>query len=285
MAPYVGAPEIKARRLVLAVEYHGQIGNPGKYKGVTGNAIDEQILLFGLYEKDRLFFMRDYLENAKIEDPVVIDVGANTGNHALFLSRVAARVHAFEPYPPVIRRFRDNLALNPEIQNIELHEVGLGEKEAELPFVPPRDDNAATGSFRTEGRTNAASSSFARLKVVVGDEWLQGEEVGSVALVKIDVEGFEEAVLRGLRQLLTLHRPVVVVEVAVLPVGTIDSLQMLDSLFPENYEFLTFDHTLDGALSGRYHLQPLTQRVFNADSRQQLDLVAYPRERATVLPY
>ena len=31
MAPYVGAPEIKARRLVLAVEYHGQIGNPGQY--------------------------------------------------------------------------------------------------------------------------------------------------------------------------------------------------------------------------------------------------------------
>ena len=31
MAPYVGAPEIKARRLVLAVEYHGQIGNPGLY--------------------------------------------------------------------------------------------------------------------------------------------------------------------------------------------------------------------------------------------------------------
>ena len=29
MAPYVGAPEIKARRLVLTVEYHGQIGNPG----------------------------------------------------------------------------------------------------------------------------------------------------------------------------------------------------------------------------------------------------------------
>ncbi len=30
MAPYVGAPEIKARRLVLTVEYHGQIGNPGQ---------------------------------------------------------------------------------------------------------------------------------------------------------------------------------------------------------------------------------------------------------------
>ncbi len=27
--PYVGAPEIKARRLVLAVRYHSEIGNPG----------------------------------------------------------------------------------------------------------------------------------------------------------------------------------------------------------------------------------------------------------------
>ena len=35
MAPYVGAPEIKARRLVLAVEYHGQIGNPGYQGGLA----------------------------------------------------------------------------------------------------------------------------------------------------------------------------------------------------------------------------------------------------------
>ena len=36
MAPYVGAPEIKARRLVLTVEYHGQIGNPGYVSGEGG---------------------------------------------------------------------------------------------------------------------------------------------------------------------------------------------------------------------------------------------------------
>ena len=28
-APYVGAPEIKARWAVLAVRYHSEIGNPG----------------------------------------------------------------------------------------------------------------------------------------------------------------------------------------------------------------------------------------------------------------
>ena len=38
MAPYVGAPEIKARRLVLTVEYHGQIGNPDKTGTVNGGS-------------------------------------------------------------------------------------------------------------------------------------------------------------------------------------------------------------------------------------------------------
>ena len=37
MAPYVGAPEIKARRLVLTVEYHGQIGNPRSIRLLSGS--------------------------------------------------------------------------------------------------------------------------------------------------------------------------------------------------------------------------------------------------------
>ena len=39
MAPYVGAPEIKARRLVLTVEYHGQIGNPGQDTAVDKDGL------------------------------------------------------------------------------------------------------------------------------------------------------------------------------------------------------------------------------------------------------
>ena len=34
MVPYVGAPKLKAQRLVLAIRYHSQIGNPGFYIGV-----------------------------------------------------------------------------------------------------------------------------------------------------------------------------------------------------------------------------------------------------------
>jgi hypothetical protein len=121
------------------------------YKGKTGAPVDEQVLLFGLYEKDRLFFMREFLKRAGEDKAIVIDDGANTGNHSLFLSRCVpqGKVHAFDPFPPAIRRLRENLAANPEIRNIEVHEHGLSDNRADLPFVAPTNENEGSGSVQT----------------------------------------------------------------------------------------------------------------------------------------
>ena len=113
-----------------------------KYQGHTGNVIDEYVLRYGAWEKDHLFFVRDYLKNLNEPNAVVIDVGANTGHHTLFYSRHAARVLAFEPFPPVIATFKQNLALNPHVTNGELCEVGLGD--------------ASTSRTRTSGRSRSS---------------------------------------------------------------------------------------------------------------------------------
>lgn len=254
-----------------------------KYHGVSGPVVDELVLMFGLYEKDRLFFVRDYLRNATIDGAVAIDVGANTGNHSLFLSRIASKVHAFEPYPPALVKFRKNLELNPEIRNIELHEVGLGDAEAELPFVRPMTNDPGSGSFRLERGQEAGYDTFeSKLKVVVGDQWLASRESGPVAVIKIDVEGFEGPVLKGLKQTLAKHRPLVVVEVGFPPVGTIATWEEFVGLFPDGYEFMIFLNYVDGAVRGNYQLRPLTPELFQADWRR--DLVAYPRERQSAVP-
>jgi hypothetical protein len=86
-----------------------------------------------------------------------------------------------------------------------------------------------------------------------------------------------------MRETMIRDRPVVVVEVGVLPTGTIDSLARLRSLFPPDYDFLAFENGLQGAVGGRYSLRRLTNRVF-AELRSKLDVVAYPREQAAVVP-
>lgn len=255
-----------------------------RYKGLSGSVEDEQILMFGLYEKDRLYFMRDYLQKAAVPGAVVIDGGANTGNHSMFLSRFAAKVHSFEPYPPVIVRFHDNLAANPDIRNIELHEVGLGEHEAELPFVHGPGIEPGGGSFR-EARAGLPGYEVGeqKLKIVAADEWLAGRESGPIVLVKLDVEGFEEAVLHGMKKIMEANRPVLVVEVGDQPEGTITSIEQLRGLFPADYDLLAFDNTLQAAIDGKYRLLSLTPEVFGSALRQKLDVVAFPRERASLV--
>lgn len=256
-----------------------------KYQGESNNLIDEEVLVFGAFEKERLFFLRDYLAGAGVAEPVALDVGANTGHHSLFLSRHAARVHAFEPFPPVIRKFRHNLALNPDIRNIVLHEVGLGSESAELPFLEPPADNHGVGTFRLEGAdASGRQQSSRRLRIVAGDEWLRDKESGTVAVVKMDVEGFEEAALKGLGQTLRRHRPLVMVEVSPASLnGTIASLEQLRQLLPERYELLLLEsRNTDGAVKGIYRLHALGEAEFR--SGRQLEVVAFPAERSGQVP-
>ena len=50
--------------------------------------------------------MRDAVKNAGLEKGSFVDVGANTGLHSMFMSKVVAHVHGFDPYEPVVERFR-----------------------------------------------------------------------------------------------------------------------------------------------------------------------------------
>src|ERR1700759_3907001 len=49
--------------------------NGYKYQGKTGDYIDDHILAYGAYEKDVLYFMRDYVQARRNPDAVFIDVG------------------------------------------------------------------------------------------------------------------------------------------------------------------------------------------------------------------
>lgn len=254
-----------------------------KYQGHTGNVIDEYILRYGAWEKDHLFFVRDYLKNLNEPNAVVIDVGANTGHHTLFYSRHAARVLAFEPFPPVIATFKQNLALNPHVTNVELCEVGLGDANAELPFSAPADLNHGQGTFRVGAPMNPAMKQLdKKLQIVIGDEYLRDKNLGPVAFIKVDIEGFEEAALKGLRQTMDKYRPLLEVEVTPPPTGTIDSLDKLTALFPKDYEFYVLLRSNDGTIKGQYHLVKLDWAVHSRN--EQIELVACPKERLAAMP-
>lgn len=257
------------------------------YAGRTGNLIDDCVLLYGAFEKDSLFFMRDWLRaNAPEGRQTAVDVGANTGNHSLFLSRYCDKVLAVEPFPPVIARLRRNLELSPQVKNVEVLEVGFGDADAELPFLAPPAGNEGNGSFRVEAQQAADALDrkvVDKLRVVVGDAALEGKVDGKVGVVKIDVEGFEEGVLKGLARTLARDRPLLLIEVTPPPVGTIVSEAQLLKLLPPDYGLRHFRKLRRGWENGSYRVDPLDAGRFN-NPEEQLEVVAFPREREARVP-
>lgn len=133
----------------------------------------------------------------------VLDVGGNIGVYTVLLSRLvgpAGRVISFEPDPDLFASLQANCARN-GCTNVELHNLALGRRQDRLVLrrlILNSGDN-------TLGR---AGSRHFRSEVEIGvaalDEFLPALRPD---LVKIDVQGWELEVLRGMARLLAAQPP------------------------------------------------------------------------------
>lgn len=62
--------------------------------------IAQSIAIDGRFETNELSLIQK-LFTETLKDKVVLDIGANIGNHAIALSKIAKKVYAFEPNPVV----------------------------------------------------------------------------------------------------------------------------------------------------------------------------------------
>jgi FkbM family methyltransferase len=221
-----------------------------KYKGNMRDYINRNIYLCGAHEKYMLYFLRDYVYKHKLEDSLYIDVGANVGNHALFMSKIVKQVHAFEPYEKV-REQLDRTINDNEIENIEVYPVGLGECEEKLPFYQPPDSNLGAASFN---KGNGGSELYiGDLELKTGDSIFAGLN-DKISIIKMDIEGHEPFALKGLQKVLAEQKPLVVLELLPATKRKFASEKEFYSLFPAGYKFLRFKKTSND--TGKYQLAP-----------------------------
>ena len=131
----------------------------------------------------------------------VLDVGANAGYTAVLFARAIDQgqtVHAFEPEPINVRRLRrviDARSLRDRV-NVVASAVGDRSGEATLVLNP-----AHPGDHRI-GATDAAGS--IQVPMISLDDFVERERVPVVSFVKIDVQGYELAVSRGMERLMAM---------------------------------------------------------------------------------
>jgi len=169
------------------------------YEGDIGNYIDWWVYFFGAYESDEVTLLRRLAraERDAGRSPVVyVDVGANVGHHALAMAPLVDRIVAIEPYPAYRSALARRMA---PLAHGEIVGCGLGDAHERRAYR--LYDATQTGHFSP----GADGEAF---DLVPGDALL----TGAVSIVKIDVDGFEDRVLAGLKETLQRCRPWVLVE-------------------------------------------------------------------------
>ena len=139
-----------------------------------------------------------------------IDIGANEGMMSLLAAHLvgsSGKVIAFEPNPRPREIFEAAIGRN-DIKQIDLRPIGVGDADATLTLHVPRI-NSGEGSF---GQPAYLAKDIIEIVCAVrrGDAELEASQPD---LIKIDVEGFEEHVLRGLDETITRARCPVVTEI------------------------------------------------------------------------
>jgi FkbM family methyltransferase len=125
---------------------------------------------------------------------VVVDVGAYVGLYTIALAQRAGptgRVYSFEPDPQNCAVLRRHIELNNVSDRVEVHELAVGDKDDFVPFTAGRDSQSFVGTSSSASETVRMT----RLDTILPHD--------GIDILKVDVEGFEENVLKGAEVLLS----------------------------------------------------------------------------------
>jgi len=143
-------------------------------------------------------FSRQLLENVRRND-CVWDVGANLGHYT---SRIAARlgtggtVIAFEPAPNTFAVLAA-AARSGAWPNVVLRNLALSSSSGDVAFVLTGDAGEVTNHVAAR-ETGAGDRPLMRVPACSADDFLVREPMFAPNIIKMDVEGHEDEVLRGM---------------------------------------------------------------------------------------
>ncbi len=139
-----------------------------------------------------------------------IDIGANLGYYTNLigekLSKEKGKVIAFEP---VKRVYEQNLAsINKNnLKNTTLYNKGCGEKNESLDISI--NDNCVEIASLLDIQDKKTVSRTEKVEIIKLDDFLKNEKID---IMKIDVEGYEYEVLKGMKNIMKKYKPKIVME-------------------------------------------------------------------------
>lgn len=200
------ASVLVADPIVNLEEYQGQFAvGPRSH-------ILRQIICSGHYERSSAEWFRLHI------DPTldVIDVGANVGFYTVMAARCVStgRVWAVEPVDAALRRLTANINRNAVSRKVTVF-AGVASSftgKVTINVIPDLEEYSSLGRL-SHPSVAGMHSEPSEVAAITIDDLVRMDGINP-GIMKIDVEGAEEAVLTGASQVLSTSRPIILMEVS-----------------------------------------------------------------------
>lgn len=170
--------------------------------------IDEVITTTGTWETELGASLKKHVRTGDI----CVDIGANIGYHSMFVAAHLAhtgKVYAFEPIKALCDQIAASVTKN-NFSNVILSNTALGEQPGTVP-MSIRKENMGESSIGSYNDLRLAPiSSTEMITVDTLDSALRAE--AAVNVIKIDTEGYEFEALKGGKDTLERHHPLIFME-------------------------------------------------------------------------
>lgn len=178
----------------------------------TQDLIQRYLYLFGVWEPQMTRWLRSRLRPGD----TFIDIGANIGYYSVLTSGLVGdegQVVAIEASPDFRRKLLQQVQLN-ECGNVRAVNAAVSDSPKTLTFVLASSANMGANSIVPYD--GPAESSF-EIEARPLPELLESDEIARARVIKIDVEGAEGPVVRGMVPILDRLRPDAEITVEVTP--------------------------------------------------------------------
>lgn len=159
-----------------------------RFKIYPGCSISEKMYILGRYDYNVMHFLLDNIQNKD----VFYDIGANVGPFSLLVSKKTTNIFAFEGHPDTTKRLRKNFTLN-GISPERAINVVITEKSGNINFL----NNKGSAINKVIPFTEKGI----KVKTISIDNF--SEKNLTPNFVKIDTEGHELKVFKGMKKVLS----------------------------------------------------------------------------------
>jgi FkbM family methyltransferase len=239
---FILAPSNHGMMIVNRFDYQMVSGEPNRGYGVGFQILNTQS--FDQEEVDDVLRILNIRRAIYGDGVVALDCGANIGVHTIEWAKHMynwGNVSSFEPQEKIFYALAGNITLN-NCFNVKANNVALGDENGKI-NIPQLNHfkSSSFGSFELEKNENNEFigqtidyNKTSEVRIVTIDSF----EFKRVDLIKIDVEGMEEKVLKGAKKTIQEQKPIIVVE-------KIKSNQENLKVFFKNHNYNLFDFGLN----------------------------------------